>query len=100
MTVSLAKTKGMVLGPGVTDEDLASVSVEGGEIEVVDSFTYLGSVLSSDGEVMEDIKCRIAKASRAFGCLRMAVFDNKALSIKTKRAVYECVVLAVLLYEC
>jgi len=52
--------------------------------------------MTSDGEATKDIKCRIAKASRAICC--KSVFDNKALSIRTKREVYihKGVVLAVL----
>ena len=34
------------------------------EIEMVDNSTYLGSILSRDGGVMEDVRGRIAKASR------------------------------------
>ena len=62
-------------------------------------FTYLGSVLSSDGEVMEDVKCRIAKASRAFGCLRASIFNNLNLSVPTKRGVYRATVMSVLMYR-
>ena len=53
---------------------------------------------ASNGDVMEDVKGRIAKASRIFECLRYAVFTNPTLSISTKRAVYWATVLAVLLY--
>ena len=74
------------------------MQVEGGEIEMVDHFTYLGSTLSRDGDVMEDVKCRIVKASRAFGCLRGSVFNNPILSLTTKRMVYRAIVLSVLLY--
>jgi len=37
---------------------------------------------------MEYIKCKIAKASRPYGSLKKSVFDNKALSVRTKREVY------------
>lgn len=84
MTVSLTKTKGMVLGQSVSEGDTEPVSVEGGEIEVVESFSYLGSVLSCDGEVMDDIKCRIAKASRAFGCLRRAILITRHSRLRQK----------------
>ncbi len=47
---------------------------------------------------MIDVKNRITKACRVFGCLRTAVFNNPTLSIPTKRAVYRATVLAVLLY--
>ena len=98
LTVSIEKTKGMAIGDGLTDEDVAPIKVESGEIEMVEQFTYLGSVISKDGDVMEDVKCRIAKASKAFGCLRGSIFNNPHLSIPTKRAVYRATVLSVLMY--
>ena len=78
-------------------DDVALLVVDSDEIEMVEHFTYLGSILSSNGDVMEDVKGRIAKASRVFGCLGYAVFSNPTLSISTKRAVYWATVLAVLL---
>lgn len=42
-----------------------------------------------------EIDSRIAKASRAFGCLRRAIFQDRNLSVETKRQVYRA---AVLLY--
>ena len=48
-------------------------------------FTYLGSILSSDGEVVGEIDCQITRASKACGCLRIPIFLNKIL---TKRVVY------------
>ena len=98
LTVSIGKTKGMAVGEKLGDGDVAPVQVEGGEIEMVDHFAYLGSVISRDGDVMEDVKCRIAKASKTFGCLRSPIFNNPILSIPTKRAVYKATVLAVLMY--
>ena len=80
LTVNMKKTKGMAIGDTLGDEDVAPVKVEGGELEMVKDFTYLGSVLSRDGDDMEDVKCRIAKASRAFGCLRGPIFNNPILS--------------------
>ena len=44
MTVNLLKTKGMVIGAGIGDDDVAPLSVEGGEIEMTTEFTYLGHV--------------------------------------------------------
>ncbi len=68
------------VGEGLMDEDVAPLLVEGGEIELVEDFTYLGSVLSSSGDVMIDVKNRITKACRVFGCLRTAVFNNPTLN--------------------
>ena len=98
LTVNVSKTKGMAFGDGLSAADIAPLQTDSGEIEMVNNFTYLGSVVSSDGEILEDIRCRLAKASRVFGCLQHSVFANDALSVGTRRAVYEATVLAVLLY--
>ena len=92
------KTKGMATGDNLNEEDIALVQVKGGEIEMVDHFMYPGSTLLRDGDVVEDVKCHIAKASRAFGCLRGSIFNNLILSLTTKRTVYRAIVLSVLLY--
>ena len=56
LTVCIEKTIGMALGEGSGDEDVALVKVEdGGEIEIVYHFAYLGSVMSRDGDVTEDV---------------------------------------------
>ena len=39
----------------------------GGEIEAVEEFPYLGSVISTSGTIDADVEARIAKASRAIG---------------------------------
>ena len=67
LTVSLPKIKGLAMGAGIDGEDVALLSVEGGEIEKVSEFTCLGSCLCDDGEVTNDVTRRIA--SKAFGSL-------------------------------
>ena len=49
-----------------------------------------------------DVDNRVAKASRAFGALRKAVFLDRDLSLCTKRMIYQACVMSVLLYgaEC
>ena len=58
--------------------------MEDGEIGMVKQFTYLGSVMSSDRDVTEGVKGRIAKVSRIFGCLRKPYFSNPILCIPTQ----------------
>ena len=71
-------------------------------MEMVREFPYLGNIISEDGEVYRDVKIKIAKAARAFGCLKKSIFTNLHLSVSVKRAVYKAVVLTTLLYgsEC
>ena len=98
LIVSTEKTKGMVVGEGLNESDVRPVQVEGGSVDVIPDFTYLGANISRDGEITSEVTRRIARAARAFGCLRVPVFKNKDLSLATKSAVYRAVVLAVLLY--
>ena len=63
---------------------------------MVEQFTYLGLVTSRDGDVKEDVKGRIVKASRLFCCLRNPILKNPILSSPKKRTVYKAIALAVL----
>jgi len=85
LTVSVSKTKGMSFGDSLSVADTAPLQCDCEEIEMVNSFTYLGSVVSNDGDISQYIKFRLPKASRVFGCL--------CLSLETKRAVYQATVL-------
>ena len=98
LTVSVPKTKLMVTGRRAAPGDRSPIPVGDCQIEVVDEFPYLGSMISSPGRMKADIDRRIAHASRAFGALRKAVFNNKDLRLETKHKVYQACVLSVLLY--
>ena len=91
LTVSVGKTKGMAVGQLEAVEDDA-VQLDNGAIEMVTKFTYLGSIVLSDGDLSKELLCRTAKAARNFGCLKEPIFRSKHLSLETKRAVYRAVV--------
>ena len=88
----------MVVGHDIWEEATQPISLEGGEIEHVSEFPYLGSSIAATGRIDDEIDRRIANASKAFGALRQAVFKDTNLSITTKRLVYQVCVLSVLLY--
>ena len=67
LTVSIPKTKHMVTGRLVVEEDLEPIALEGGEIEAVGEFQYLGLLIASSGRMDVDIEQWVAKASRALG---------------------------------
>ena len=46
------------------------VTVEGEQLEEVDSFTYLGSVIDKQGSTDVDVAARIGKARVAFNMLK------------------------------
>ena len=46
-------TKGMASGDGLIAADTLPLQTDSGEIKMVNNFTYLGSVVSSDGEIFK-----------------------------------------------
>ena len=89
LAVSLEKTKLLATGKDLVPEDSLHVQLEEGEIASVEEFTYLGSTTTRDGEVRGEVVARLVKASRAFGCLRSAIFQNRRISVATKREYIE-----------
>ena len=83
LKINATKTKIMRIG---TKHD-NGVLVVGGQIEEVDEFTYLGSIVSKKGGTDEDIQARIGKARQAFAMLR-PIWQSTALTTKTKPRVF------------
>ena len=86
----------------VQEKENAPIHLEDGEIEHVDSFGYFSSVVSSNGRIAAEVDRCIANASKAFGALYHAAFNDRNLTTNAKRQVYEVCVLPILLYgsEC
>ena len=63
LTLSVPKTKMLVAGIGLTNDDLAPLEQDGGIVRVVEQFKYLGSLVEASGGVTGEISCRIAQAS-------------------------------------
>ena len=96
--MSIPKTKHMVTGRLVEESDREVITIDGGDIEAVDEFPYLGSLIASSGRMDVDVDKRVAQASKVFGALRKAVFLDRNLSLSTKRRPYNACILSVLLY--
>ena len=68
-------------------------------IEQVNSFNYLGSMLTSDGRCEKEIRRRIGMAKTSFNQMSPVLKDRK-LSIPLKVRLLKCFVWSVLLYGC
>jgi hypothetical protein len=73
------------------------VTIKGKDVEDVESFTYLGSKVTSDGDCEVEVKARLTKARHAFASLR-PIWRSKQYSIHTKLRLYRSNVLSILLY--
>ena len=98
LTISIPKTKFLVVGSYVMQSDLDPIVVGSDFITSVASFRYLGSLVESHGGVQLELNTRISRAASVFGALRRSVFSDHMLSTTTKCMVYQAVVLGVLLY--
>ena len=98
LTISIKKTEVMhQLAPGAPSQQ-PSITVNSEELKVVDSFVYLGSTLTRNGQLDKQITTRIAKASATFGRLNTRVWRQHGISIQTKFKVYRAAVVSTLLY--
>ena len=64
----------------------------------MDHFQYLGSYLSSNVDITDEIQHRLKCAGTAFGRLRTKVFLDHDIRTNTKILVYKAVVIPTLLY--
>ena len=64
----------------------------------VSKFPYLGSYVAWNCGDKYDIDARISAAGKAFGALRGCLFTSTEISPAAKRAVYEGIIVSILLY--
>lgn len=95
LKININKTKEMRINSKTDDK----LSIDDEEIEQVDTFIYLGSMVSKKGGAEEDIKSRIRKANGAFVQL-YPTWRNKNIYRKTKLRLFNTNVKSVLLYGC
>jgi hypothetical protein len=86
LETSTDKTKVMYVSPDATPR--APITVRGKLIEEVDTFRYLGTILSRDGSMTKEIAARIRAADFAYMKYRNPVFTNRELSLRTKASIF------------
>ena len=100
LTINIAKSDVLYQPPPSVPYVEPHVNIDNVPLSSVTRFTYLGSVLSSDATISDEVQSRLNKANTAYGRLRSRVFDNHSLRLSTKISVYRAVVLSSLLYGC
>ena len=65
---------------------------------MVVNFKYLGSIVTADGKLDEELSARIAKAGSFFGALVKIMCNRGHVSLETKLKVLKCVLIPVLMY--
>ncbi|BHF64087.1 hypothetical protein SprV_0200710100 [Sparganum proliferum] len=100
LVINTQKTVVMHQPPPNTDTppDAPQISVNGTQLQVVENFPYLGSILSHSTKIDDKIARRISKASQAFGRLQSTVWNHHGLQLSTKLNMHKTVILPTLLY--
>ncbi|XP_053400610.1 uncharacterized protein LOC128557341 [Mercenaria mercenaria] len=93
LKISSRKTKVMRLNARIQ----TPVKIDQTNIEDVETFTYLGGIITSKGGSDEDIDSRIGKGRNQFRRLRK-IWTSSIFSIQTKVKLFNSLVMSVLLY--
>lgn len=99
LKVSWIKTKVQAFGD-LLDNAVESVHACGENIEVLESFTYLGSVVHKNAGSGHDVIRRIGLAYGIMDSLNKSIWRCRYLCRRTKIRVFKSLVLPVLLYGC
>nr|VZI47292.1 unnamed protein product [Spirometra erinaceieuropaei] len=74
------------------------ISMNGIQLQLVEKFPYLGSTLSRNTKIGDEVANRISKASQAFGRIQTTAWNRHDLKLSTKLKMYKTVILPTLLY--
>lgn len=94
LTISVRKTEILVQGV----EDMPNITLGSDALTTSSNFTYLGSVITQNLSLDDELSCRIGKAATTFGRLSGRVWNNHKLTTKTKVLVFQSCILSTLLY--
>ena len=74
------------------------IFVSGEALKKVSTFSYLGSVISDDCTINNDIATCLQKANRPYGALQKRLWSHRDIKVKIKINVHKAVILTTLLY--
>ena len=98
LKINIKKTE-VLYQPNSTRNREEDIMVDGNKLNSVLEFTYLGSTISSNGCIDDEIERRMAKASASFGRIRQRLWNNHLVSMRVKGTIYRAIVLTTLLYR-
>ena len=96
LKVNSNKSKVMVCST-VTNQGVAKIQLNGEILEEVNSFRYLGSMVSRGSGVHVDVKHKIMQGRAVCGALRR-VWTNRKFGMDVKKVLYEGIVVPTVLY--
>ena len=101
------KNRGMEMN--ANKSKVMKISKRGGELSIksgnvqleqVEDFEYLGTIINQTGSMENEIRNRVRKGNQAYYQIKDTIFGKKEISTKTKVRVYKTTVSPTLLYGC
>ena len=84
LTISLGKTEVLLQRAPNSVVPQPAISINDVELKVVDSFKYLGSMITNDVSLGKEIASRISNASQALGHLHNRLLNHHDATLDTK----------------
>ena len=84
--------------PNSTRTQEEDVMVDGNKLISVLEFTYIGSTISNNGCIDDEIQRKMAKASASFSRVRQRLWNNHHVSVRVKGKIYRAIGLSTFLY--
>ncbi|VDM05808.1 unnamed protein product [Schistocephalus solidus] len=84
LAFSTAKTVVMPQPPPGADQNAPRINDNGAQFKNVETFAYLGSTMSRNTRIDDEVAQRISKTSQAFGRLQASVWNRHGIHLNTK----------------
>ena len=96
LKVNVGKSKVMVCSREGGRAEL-NVRLNGEVLEEVESFKYLGSVISKGVGVSNDVRQRVSEGAAAYGAMK-SIWKVKEVGMRVKKGLYESIVVPTVMY--
>ena len=97
LRMNVKKTKTMVIRRNVEEVCKIQIKVDGKILEQVESYVYLGQIITEDGKCEVEIRRRIAIARSNFMNMKN-LLTARVLHLNTRKKLIRCYILSTLLY--
>ena len=97
LKMNVKKTKTMVIRRDISDGSKVNITVDGRALEQVESYVYLGQLITEDGRSDKEIRRRIEIARREFLNMK-SILTSRKLTLETRKRLIRCYVLSTFLY--
>jgi len=83
----------------IKEPPLFKLHIKGKVVQQVDKFSFLGSLITSDGKSEQEIKKRIAMAKTSFQRMK-SILTSRSINIGTRTRILKCYIWSTMLYGC